>query len=374
MRTEHSAWQSGCRNSVCENEVITLIRLGRNEEQKFILFKEDTNMPYGKVKVYSDGGHYIGIPYEPNPYAKKRRKAPEEVIAVKGQAEGSATALAENADGNNTIHAERAKTDAIPEERRMTRKELFEELYLKSADMEANERQEFIRKEMTPYFGSKEQCAEFVAQNLERKHRNMVCRKVRLWRKINQQQFNFFVTFTFDDKLHDEESFRKTLSRCLQHFSSRKGWRYIGVWERAPDTRRLHFHGIFCIPEGTLLGRNEEVRDFDTRARKMRTTYQNDFFGKKFGRNDFKPIDHSSEVPQAIRYLTKYLEKTGEKLVYSRGLYRYFVTDVMDEDIICPYGENEKKFILSDKFSCWEDGEYLGTVSPEVIARLPKVT
>ena len=68
------------------------------------------------------------------------------------------------------------------------------------------------------------------------------------------------------------------------------------------------------------------------------------------------------------------LEKTGEKLVYSRGLYRYFVTDVMDEDIICSYGENEKKFILSDKFSCWDDGEYIGTVSPEVIAKLPKVT
>lgn len=331
-------------------------------------------MPYGKVKVYSDGGHYIGIPYEPNPYAKKRRKAPEEVIAVKGQAEGSATAPTENADGNDTAPAERGKTDAIPEERRMTRKELFEELYQKSAGMKRRERKEYICKEMAPYFGSEGQCAEFVAQNLERKHRNMVCRKVRLWRKINQQQFNFFVTFTFDDKLHDEESFRKALSRCLQHFSSRKGWRYIGVWERAPDTQRLHFHGIFYIPEGTLPGRNEEVRDFDTRARKMRTTYQNDFFGKKFGRNDFKPIDHASEVPQAIRYLTKYLEKTGEKLVYSRGLYRYFITDVMDEDIICPYGENEKKFILSDKFSCWDDGEYIGTVSPEVIAQLPKVT
>ena len=146
----------------------------------------------------------------------------------------------------------------------------------------------------------------------------MVCRKSRLWRKINQQQFNFFVTFTFDDKLHDEESFRKTLSRCLQHFSSRKGWLYIGVWERAPETKRLHFHGIFYIPEGTLPGKNEEVRDFDTRARKMRTTYQNDFFGKKFGRNDFKPIDHASEVPQAIRYLTKYLEKTGRNRLFER--------------------------------------------------------
>ncbi len=332
-------------------------------------------MPYGKVKVYSDGGHYIGIPYEPNPYARKRRKAPEEVITVKEHAEElSATTPLGHTDATKTSSAEQKKPDTIPKERSMTRKELFEELYRKSADMKRRERKEFICKEMTPYFKSYELCAEFVEQNLKRKHRNMVCRKSRLWRKINQQQFNFFVTFTFDDKLHDEESFRETLSRCLQHFSSRKGWLYIGVWERAPETKRLHFHGIFYIPEGSLPGKNEEVRDFDTRARKMRTTYQNDFFGKKFGRNDFKSIDHASEVPQAIRYLTKYLEKTGEKLVYSRGLYRYFVTDVMDEDIICSYGENEKKFILSDKFSCWDDGEYIGTVSPEVIAKLPKVT
>ncbi len=331
-------------------------------------------MPYGKVKVYSDGGHYIGIPYEPNPYARKRRKTPEEVIVVKEHAEEVSAALpAENADGQNPAPTEREKIGKISKERRMTRKELFEELYQKSADMKQREQKEFIRKEMAPYFKSKKQCFEFVEQNFERKHRNMVCRKSRLWRKINQQTFNYFVTFTFSDKQHDEESFRKTLSRCLQHFSSRKGWRYIGVWERSPEKNRLHFHGIFYIPEGMLPGKNEEVRDFDTRARKMRTTYQNDFFGKKFGRNDFKPIEHASEVPQAIRYLTKYLEKTGEKLVYSRGLYQYFVTDVMDEDIICPYGENEKKFVLADKFSCWDEGEYIGTVSPEVIARLPKV-
>ena len=29
-------------------------------------------MPYSQVKVYSDGSHYIGIPYEPNPRARNR--------------------------------------------------------------------------------------------------------------------------------------------------------------------------------------------------------------------------------------------------------------------------------------------------------------
>ena len=51
-------------------------------------------MPYSKVKVYSDGSHPIGIPYEPNPYVRKRRKQPEEVITVTEPAEDvSATTM-----------------------------------------------------------------------------------------------------------------------------------------------------------------------------------------------------------------------------------------------------------------------------------------
>lgn len=119
----------------------------------------------------------------------------------------------------------------------------------------------------------------------------------------------------------------------------------------------------------------EEVRDFDTRKRKKQTIRQNTFFAERFGRNEFRPISHSSELPQMVRYLMKYIEKSGGKLIYSRGLYRYFVTDIMDEDIICPYGEEGKKFILFDDFGCWVDGEYIGQPSSrEVIARLPKVT
>lgn len=339
-------------------------------------------MAYSKVKVYSDGGHYIGIPYEPNPHAGKRRKISEEAIAVTEQpaADKSSAATVPDGDINIATGCEPVTIDkdknepVVPLQRRMTRKELFDELYQKSADMKLRERKALIQNEMLPYFKDSTACHVFVESNFERKKRNMICRKIRLWRKINQQRFNFFATFTYSDTLHTEKSFKKALSRCLQHFSSRKGWRYIGVWERSSEKKRLHFHGIFSIPDGTMPGKNEEVRDFDTRASKMRTTYQNDFFGKKFGRNDFKPATHSDELPQAIRYLTTYLEKTGEKLVYSRGLYQYFVTDIMDEDIVCTYGIDDRKLLLFDNFRCWDEGCYIGDVSREVIAQLPKVT
>ena len=328
-------------------------------------------MPYSKVKVYSDGGHYIGIPYKPNPSAGKRRVQAEETVTVFPETADKDKSVVEKQPSEHK--ANNTSGEAVsPSPKQMTRKELFDDLYDNSRDMKRKERKEYIRKQMQPYFKQEQSCNDFVEQNFERKNRNLVCRKIRMWRKINQQTFNFFVTFTFDDKLHTEESFQKALKHCLQHFSSRKGWRYIGVWERSPEKQRLHFHGIFYISEGTMPGKLESVTDFDTRAKKMRVTMQNDFFGKKFGRNDFKAIRHVSEVPQAIKYLTKYLEKTGEKLVYSRGLYQYFVTDIMDEDILCPYGQEDRKFILSDNFSCWDEGEYIGPVSPETIAKLPK--
>ena len=333
-------------------------------------------MPYSKVKVYSDGSHRIGIPYEPNPYVRKRRKQPEEVITVTEPAEDvSATVPDENTVGNEPTQTERENIPTVPKQRQMTRKELFEELFQKSVGMKKRERKAYVQREMLPYFKDSTSCRAFVENNFNRKHRNMICRKTRLWRKINQQTFNYFVTFTFDDKKHTEESFQKSLSTCLQHFSSRKGWLYIGAWERAPETGRLHFHGIFYIPDGAMSGKLEEVRDYDTRKKRMQTIQQNTFFAERFGRNEFRPIHHSSELSQMVKYLMKYIEKSGGKLVYSRGLYQYFETDIMDEDITCPYGLEGRKFILFDDFGCWIEGEYIGQSSDrEVIARLPKVT
>ena len=335
-------------------------------------------MPYSQVKVYSDGSHCIGIPYEPNPHAKNRRPRREEVIEVKEPVADAEASIDEEASAVVETEQAAQNLDDVQEKsapiavRQMTRKELFDELYQKSVGMKKKERKKFIYREMLPYFRDGSSCHAFVKANLERKHRNMVCRKTRLWRKINQQRFNYFVTFTYNPELHDEETFRKTLSTCLQHFSSRKGWLYIGAWERAPETGRLHFHGIFYIPDGAMSGEMEELRDFDTRAKRMRTVQQNTFFAKKFGRNEFRSIGQTSELPGMVKYLMKYIEKSGGKLVYSRGLYQYFVTDIMDEDIVCPFGLEDRKILLFDSFSCWIEGEYIGQVSPEVIKLLPK--
>ena len=68
----------------------------------------------------------------------------------------------------------------------------------------------------------------------------------------------------------------------------------------------------------------------------------------------------------------KYIEKSGEKIVYSRGLPQYFISDILDDDVACSTGIEDRKLLLFDDFTCWDEGCYMGKVSPEVIAQMRK--
>ena len=51
----------------------------------------------------------------------------------------------------------------------------------------------------------------------------------------------------------------------------------------------------------------------------------------------------------------------------------YFESDVFDEDIIVPYGIDDRKAVLAGDFLCMVDGEVIGRVSSEVIEKMPKI-
>lgn len=74
----------------------------------------------------------------------------------------------------------------------------------------------------------------------------------------------------------------------------------------------------------------------------------------------------------AVTYILKYVEKSGEKIVYSRGLPQFFISDIMEDDVICLIGEEDQKLLLFDNFSCWDEGCYVGKVSKGVIEQMPK--
>ena len=106
----------------------------------------------------------------------------------------------------------------------------------------------------------------------------------------------------------------------------------------------------------------------------MQIAIQNTFFLERFGRNDFSKIENEYVLDDSIRYLMKYLEKSGEKIVYSKGLYTYFVTDILEDDVVCRIGQEDRKLLLFDNFTCLdtETGEYFGKISRETKEKLKK--
>lgn len=353
---------------------------------------------YPEAKIYYDGSNYIAIPHTTNPTRRKKRK--QELITVSeedGKLKLDKSPIVKPAviddDDDETIQKVQLTVEEIIAERKKqedreretkresvnrrvtTRKQIFEELYSKYINLSKAERKAAILKDMLPLFKNAEAAELFVKDNLDRKHRNVIVRRMRFARKAFNQRFNFFVTLTYDDKKHDEQSFKKKLLRTISNFAVRKGWKYMGVWERGKKTDRLHFHGLFYIPEGTLSGELQEITDYNYKTHKKRTVVQNSFFLDRFGRNEFSEIDDGPLFGNAISYIMKYMEKTEERIVYSKGLYQYFISDVQGDDVLCKLdldNEADNKLILSGKFTCWDEGCKIGIVSPETIAQMRK--
>lgn len=256
-------------------------------------------------------------------------------------------------------------------EKRLTLKDIFNELYKYAINLPKKERKEFYRDNLRPFFPDEEQMQTFIQQNLDRKKRNLIVRRVRMVRKANLAEFNYFCTFTYSDKLHDEASFKKRLKYTFANLCKRKGWKYMGVWERSPEKQRLHFHGLFNIPDGQMVGELFEKRDYNFSLHNMRTTFQNTYFNERFGRSDFERIDNKGRLGEALAYLMKYLEKTGEKIVYSKGLPQFFITDIADNDVVTRIGIDDRKLLLFDNFACYKDRQYVGNVSKDTIQKLP---
>lgn len=348
-------------------------------------------MIYGETKIYHDGSHYVGIPYKPRPVSRKRPKIDEKIVvkhksgAEKGKAPTEEVSESERYEfeeledfgvfgDDEPLSEEPQVTENIPRERTMTRKELFENLYKQHIDKPRRERMRIVYKEMRPFFDSDEKAKKYVSESFERKARNLMMWRIRMTRKANLQDFNYFCTFTYSSKLHTEESFKKKLKIAFRNFCFRRGWKYMGVWERSPEKNRLHFHGIFYIPGGDVPEGFEKLRDYSFKEHDRKVTNQSIYFRKRFGRNDFEPIEDNRRMGEALAYLMKYIEKTEEKIVYSKGLPQFFISDILEDDIITYMGDEFGKFVLFDDFSCWDEGVYVGQASPETIEKLRKMT
>ena len=288
-------------------------------------------MSYKEAKVYRDGYHYVAIPYKENPTARKRGGV----------------------------------TDFEKDEK----KKAFDTAYKGIKSKSQKKRTKELITELRPHFETEEQTAEFVKAEIERTERNRMVRWIRLQRKIDLGEWDYFCTFTYDDKKHTEESFRAKLSDTFKKLRQRYGWEYLGVYERSPENNRLHFHGLFYTPK--MKGELVKRRDYSTKEHRMQTTLQNTYFTERFGRNDFEPIN-TVDLSNTGTYLLKYIEKSGERIVCSKGVKTYFVSDIMDDDVVCTIGNEDRKLLLFDNFSCFDEGVFVGEVSRETIKQMRK--
>lgn len=175
-------------------------------------------MPYAKAKVYSDGSHYIAIPHT---VQKKRLKKGVKVKVPTAALEdleeertpfdgGVQMSLFDTEKSKNPLPVpEKAEiTDAGGQKNTVTcaeteavlpfvsRKEAFERLYRQHSSEPGRKRKQSVFEGLRPYFKTDEETKLFVELNFRRKQKNLITRRIRMTKKANLQEFNYFVTVT----------------------------------------------------------------------------------------------------------------------------------------------------------------------------------
>ena len=271
-------------------------------------FPEDK--PKKRYKIYKDGNHFVGT------YALQQRSF------------------------KYTEH------EPISEEQRY-----FDEQYVIAVKqgIKANKMFLEMKSVMLEKYPNLKDADNFITENIKRKKHNFYSRLKRFRRKANLNLWNKWVTITYDDKKHTEESFRKKLKKCLSNLSTRRGWRVMGVFENGEVGERLHFHAFMYIPADQMIGEITEQKDYSTKDHKMQITHPNSFFAKTFGRNDFEDLSQNEiQYGNALDYITKYLHKSNEKIFYTRGIPTEIYKEIDDEDIAVEMFDFGLKFVFFD--------------------------
>ena len=196
---------------------------------------------------------------------------------------------------------------------------------------------------------------DYVERKFKDKIRNLNARKKRFLRKVNlvnkDEYILYFVTFTYDSSKISEEKFEKKLRKSLSNFHSRRGWLYALGDERGELGERLHFHGVCFVPHGQMVGNIIPKSHFSKKEGKVVTYFENSFFAKKFGVNDFVLLSgNNNEIKNRVNYVLKYIGKSDAKIIYSRGFPTYLVKDIDEFECFCEFFDYVLKYILFDDF------------------------
>ena len=180
-------------------------------------------------------------------------------------------------------------------------------------------------------------------ENLLRRRHNNGARYLRALRKCCLNRFNYFVTFTYDDEKMDREQFKKKLKAYLKNKVNRDNWKYFGVWEGWDGKKRLHFHALMYIPEGTMPGELVKMTSYNTSKKRKQTVIANTEFNEKFGRSSIEEII-VYEQDKAYNYVLKYLNKGGKSMV-SKNCPTFIKGYVQKSQLVFPMQTEHKYFM-----------------------------
>lgn len=340
----------------------------------FPFFGDRVKQPKKVYKIYNDGGHFIATPVL-RPFTRKPQDLPQKLSKTDDYTDEQKSLIL-----RRIMRDKKKQLDEQGEKKRKNAVDridlttsngkncsrsaldiLFDSLYytafkqgLKDSKLD-KPMTDFIRAGILKLYPDKDGLDEYISDKIKRKLNNLLHRKKRFRRKAYLNNWNYFVTFTYDDTKHTAESFKKKLRKCLSNLHTRRGWKYMGVFETAPDTGRLHFHGLIYVPAGQMLGTITEIQDYSTAQGKMQTRNENKFFADNFGRNDFCEVS-KSEMKNGKRteYILKYIGKTNERICYSRGIPMEICRAIDGDDIITEMQDFGTKYILFDDVIDWE--------------------
>lgn len=337
-------------------------------------FFGDPVQPAEKVyKIYNDGGHYIATRV-----IRKSTRKPQDIPAHCNK--DDYTQEQKEVIFRRIMRDKRKRVDSHGEKRYKNEVDrldlsthngtrmplsamdiLFDSLYYQAYKQGLKDKKDnkpmsdYIRAGILKLFPYTDDLDGYIADKIKRKYNNLVHRKKRFRRKANLNHWNYFVTFTYDDTKQTAESFKKKLRKCLSNLHTRRGWKYMGVFEEAPETGRLHFHGLIYVPAGQMLGTITEKQDYSTTKHEMQVRSENSFFEKNFGRNDFCEVS-TAEMKNGKRtdYILKYIGKSNERICYSRGIPTELCKKIDDNDIVAEMQDFVTKYILFDDTIDWE--------------------
>ena len=233
----------------------------------------------------------------------------------------------------------------------------FDSLYFqaKRKSLSGDGMADYIQAGLEKLYPASSTLRKYILEKIDKKQRNLWKRIKRFKRKVNMNRWNYFVTFTCDPKKHTEESFRKKLRKCLSNLHTRRGWKYMGVFEYGEKKGAVHFHALLYVPEREMVGEIVEKSEYSTKRGERYTRYGNTFFDDSFGKSDFQEVNPILlKCGGTSRYLVKYITKTGEKIVYSRGIPAEICKELSDNDIVGTYLDFVIKYVLWDEVLDWE--------------------